>query len=63
MNPSRSLMSSSEMAIPHEDALVLTIEIGSHMVKRILVDPGSAVDLFVIHACSLGNGVSSNISP
>ena len=33
---------------PHEDALVLTLGINGFDVRRILVDPGSSVDLLQI---------------
>ena len=35
---------------PHEDALVLNLEIKSHMVRRILVDLGSAADILYMPA-------------
>ena len=31
--------------MPHDDALVLTLEARKHLMERILVDPGSVVDL------------------
>lgn len=33
------------ISTPHEDALVLALTMGGHMVKRIMVDPGSSIDL------------------
>ena len=32
---------------PHEDALILSLDINIHWVRRILVDPRSAVDLML----------------
>ena len=37
-----------QLARPHDDALVLTLEIRQHLMKRILVDPGSATDLLYL---------------
>ena len=34
-----------ELDHPHEDALVLTLEIGSFLVRWVLINTGSAVDL------------------
>ena len=36
--------------MPHYNALVLTLEVGQHMIKRILVDLGSAIDLLYLPA-------------
>ena len=36
--------------MPHYDALVLTLEVGKHLMKRILVDPDSAADLLYLLA-------------
>ena len=35
---------------PHDDAFVLTLEVGQHLMKRILVNPGSAADLLYLPA-------------
>ena len=34
--------------MPHHDTMVLTLEIGRHLIKRILVDLGSAADLLYL---------------
>ena len=34
----------------HCDALVLTLEVGQHLMRQILVDPSSAIDLLYLHA-------------
>ena len=36
--------------MPHDEALVLTLEVGKHPMKIILVDPGSATDLLYLPA-------------
>ena len=36
--------------MPHYDALVLTLEVGQHLIKRILVDPDNAADLLYLPA-------------
>ena len=36
------------MLQPHRDALILTLGVGDFDVKRILVDPGSSVDLLQV---------------
>ena len=41
MDPARVLQ-------PHRDALILTLGVGDFDVKRILVDPGSSVDLLQV---------------
>ena len=33
-----------QLAHPHDDALVLTLEVGRHLMRRILIDLGSATD-------------------
>ena len=40
----------SQLSMLHDDALVLTLEIGKHLMKRILIDPGSAIDLLHLPA-------------
>ena len=35
-------------AQPHNDTLVLTLEVRQHLMKRILVDPGSSMDLLYL---------------
>ena len=37
--------SKSSLAQPHDDALVLTLEVGRHLMERILVDLSNAMDL------------------
>ena len=39
------LVNSNKVIVPHYDALVLTLYINGFDVNRVLVDPGSAVDL------------------
>ena len=39
-----------QLARPHDDALVLTLKVGWHLIKRILVNPGSATDLLYLPA-------------
>ena len=46
VDPTRTLQ-------PHRDALILSLEIGDFDVRRILVDPGSSVDL--VQASVVGN--------
>ena len=36
------------MLQPHRDALILTLGVGNHDVRRILVDPGSSADLLQV---------------
>ena len=38
------------LSIPHHDALVLTLEVGRHLMKQILVDLGNAADLLYLPA-------------
>ena len=47
-----ALPKSSKLRIaqPHNDALALTLEVGKHLMKQILVDPGSVVDLLYLPA-------------
>ena len=37
-----------QLYMPHYDALVLTLEVRKHQMKRILVDPGSVADLLYL---------------
>ena len=37
-----------QLSTPHDYALVLTLEVGKHLMKRILVDPGSVADLLYL---------------
>ena len=37
-----------QLALPHNDALVLTLEVGKHLMKRILIYPVSAIDLLYL---------------
>ena len=37
-----------QLAQPHDDALVLTLDVRRDLMKRILVDPGSAADLLYL---------------
>ena len=39
-----------QLAQPHDDAHVLTLEVERHLMKRMLVDPGSAADLLYLPA-------------
>ena len=39
-----------QLAHPHDDTLVLTVEVGRHLMKHILVDLGSASDLLYLPA-------------
>ena len=43
INPNRVLQ-------PHEDALILTLGISDFDVRRVLVDPGSSIDLLQMSA-------------
>ena len=38
------------LSMPHDDALVLTLEAGKHLMKRILVDPCSVAYLLYLPA-------------
>lgn len=38
------------MFLPHEDALVLTLGVDDFDVRRVLIDPGSSVDLLQMSA-------------
>ena len=44
------LVNSSRVITPHHDALVLTLCINDFDVQRVLVDPGSAIDLLQLSA-------------
>ena len=37
-----------KLFMPHDDALILTLEVGKHLMKRILVDPSSVADLLYL---------------
>ena len=37
-----------QLAHPHDDAHVLTLEVGRHLMKHILVEPGSAINLLYL---------------
>ena len=37
-----------QLAHPHDEALVLTLEVGRHLMKRILIDPSSAANLLYL---------------
>ena len=37
-----------QVAQPYDEALVPTLEVGRHLMKRILVDPGSVTDLLYL---------------
>ena len=39
-----------QLSMPHDDALVLTLEIEGHLIKRILIDHGSVADLLYLPA-------------
>ena len=39
-----------KLSMPHEDALVITLEVRKHLMKLILVDPSSATDLLYLLA-------------
>ena len=39
-----------ELAQPHDDAIVLTLEVRWHLMKLIMVDLGSATDLLYLPA-------------
>ena len=43
-----------QLSMPHDDALILILEVGKHLMKRILVDPGSAADLLYLPTLRLG---------
>ena len=39
-----------KLSMAHDDALVLTFEVGKHLIKHILVDPSSSTDLLYLPA-------------
>ena len=39
-----------QLAQPHDEVLVLTLEVGPYLMKCMLIDPGSAVDLLYLPA-------------
>ena len=55
IQPIKGLITFSEsplrqLSMPHYDVLVLTLEVGQHLMKRILVDPGNATNLLCMSA-------------
>ena len=51
-----------QLYMPHYDALVLTLEVGKHLMKRILVDPGSVASVLYLLALLYASYKPNNLN-
>ena len=55
------LVGANQVLQPHEDALILILEVGGFEVRRVLVDPSNSTDLFQMSAYKQMNYLPSTL--
>ena len=55
------LVGANQVLQPHEDALILILEVGRFEVRRVLVDPSNSTDLFQMSAYKQMNYLPSTL--